>query len=86
MDYFPSSGKLLHRILHILVVNTSSSERYPPLLQQMMGCFLNICYRYHVVIIRFLHDEKEKKNLFSHSQLLSLMSLIHELTIKNLRK
>ena len=86
MDYFPSSGKLLHRILHILVVNTSSSERYPPLLQQMMGCFLNICYRYHVVIIRFLHDEREKKNLFSHSQLLSLMSLIHELTIKNLRK
>lgn len=86
MDYFPSNGKPLHRILHILVVNTSSSERYPPLLQQMMGCFLNICYRYHVVIIRFLHDEKGKKNLFSHSQLLSLMSLIHELTIKNLRK
>ena len=86
MDYFPSSGKPLHRILRVLVVNTSSSERYPPLLQQMMGCFLNICYRYHVVIIRFLHNEKEKKNIFSHSQLLSLMSLIHELTIKNLRK
>ena len=65
MDYFPSSGKLLHRILHILVVNTSSSERYPPLLQQMMGCFLNTCYRYIVVIMRFLHDEKGKKHFLS---------------------
>lgn len=65
MDYFPSSGKPLHRILHILVVNTSSSERYSPLLQQMMGCFLNTCYRYIVVIMRFLHDEKGKKRILS---------------------
>lgn len=82
MDYFPSSGKLLHRILHILVVNTSSSERYSPLLQQMMGCFLNTCYRYLVVIMRFLHGEKGK-NISSHPQLLSLTSLSRELTIKN---
>lgn len=47
------------------VVNTSSSERYSLLLQQMMGCFLNTCHRYLVVIMRFLHDEKEKKHILS---------------------